>query len=395
MPDREVLIASACRLPIGRFLGGLSSFKVTQLGSLALGATLERAGVPAEAVDEVILGNVLTAGIGQNPARQAALGAGLPPAPGCLTINKVCGSGMKSVILAAQAIRAGDAEVVLAGGMESMSNAPYVMPKGRTGARLGHAELLDSMITDGLWEAFEDYHMGNTAELVAREHSVSREQQDEYAARSHIKAAAAQAAGAFDAEIVPVEVKGRKGAVTTVAADEGVRADATAASMGRLSPAFEKEGTVTAGNASQISDGAAGLLVVSREAADRLGVKPLAKITGYATSGLEPRWVMMTPVAAMNKLAERTGKPVNSYDLYELNEAFAVQGCALLKELELDADRVNVNGGAVALGHPIGASGGRIIVTLLHALRARGGGAGVASLCMGGANGLALSIETL
>ena len=393
MAAREVVIAGAVRTPIGKFMGGLSGFKATALGAHALKAALERAGLRPEQVDEVIMGNVLQAGLGQNPARQAALGAGIPASVGAFTVNKVCGSGLKSIILAAQAIRAGDAEVVLAGGMECMSNAPYLMPKARQGARLGHTELLDAMIVDGLWEAYEDYHMGNTAELVQKEYGVSRKDMDAWAVQSHLKAAKARAEGRFKAEVAPVPIPQKKGDPVLFDLDEGVRDDSSPEGLAKLKPVFAQDGTVTAGNSSQISDGAAAVVVMSREKAEALGVKPQARLTGWATSGLEPKWVMMTPVQAVKNLEQKTGKERKSYDLYEFNEAFAVQACAVQKELGLAPEKINVNGGAVALGHPIGASGTRIVVTLLHALAQRGQKTGLASLCMGGANGLALSLE--
>ena len=392
---REVVIAGACRTPIGKFQGTLQGFKAPELGAIVAREALRRAGVKPEQVDEVIFGNVLQAGLGQNPARQAALKGGLPPGVGCFTVNKVCGSGLKSIILAAQAIRAGDAECVLAGGMESMTNAPYLMPSARGGARLGHTQLLDAMIVDGLWEAFEDYHMGHTAELVQKEHGIGREEMDAYAADSHAKAARALAEGRFKEEVVPVPIPQKKGDPVQFDTDEGVRAETTRESLKKLRPVFVSDGTVTAGNASQLSDGAAALVVMSRERAEQLGVTPLARLTGWATAGLEPKWVMMTPVPAVKNLEARTGKDRKSYDLYELNEAFAVQACAVQKELGLAPEKVNVNGGAIALGHPIGASGARIVVTLLHALRQRNLRTGLASLCMGGANGLALSLERL
>ncbi len=391
--EREVVIAGACRTPVGRFLGGLADLSAVELGKLAARAALERAGVAPDAIDEVIFGNVLQAGLGQNPARQVALGSGVPPGVGAFTVNKVCGSGLKAVALAAQAIRAGDAEVLLVGGMESMSNAPYLAPQARQGARLGDAKLIDSVVHDGLWDVYEDVHMGETAERVREAYDVSRQAMDAYAAESHRKAAAAEEAGRFDAERVAVEVPQRKGPPRRVEADEGVRADADAASLSRLRPAFREDGQVTAGNASQLSDGAAAMVVLSARKAAALGVEPQARITGYATAGLEPKWVMMTPVEAVQALEARTGTDRRSYDLIELNEAFAVQACAVIPKLDLDPAKVNVHGGAVALGHPIGASGARILTTLIHALRGHDLRTGLATLCMGGANGLALAVE--
>jgi len=389
----EIFLAGACRTPIGKFQGGLSSFRAPELGAIAVREALARAGVKPEHVDEVILGNVLQAGLGQNPARQAARFAGVPDSVPPFTVNMVCGSGLKSVMLAAQAIRAGDAQLIVAGGMESMSQAPYLMPAARTGARLGDAKLVDAMIHDGLWDVYSNQHMGLTGELVAKEYQVDRAAQDAFAAESHARAAAAQAAGRFDAEIVPVEVKGRKGDVTVVSADEGIRADATAASLGKLRAAFQKDGSVTAGNASQISDGAAAVVVASAEAVKRLGLTPLARVTGYAAGGMAPEWVMMAPKVAVENWEKKTGLKRADMDLYEVNEAFASGACALQKTLGLDSAKLNVNGGAVALGHPIGASGCRILVTLLHALQQRGGKRGLATLCLGGGNAVALSVE--
>jgi acetyl-CoA C-acetyltransferase len=389
----HAVIVSACRTPIGRFNGGLSSFRSPELGALAIKEALRRAGVKPEDVDEVIMGTVLQAGLGQNPARQAALGAGLPPEVAAFTVNKVCGSGLKSVMLAAQAIRAGDADVIVAGGQESMTNAPYLMPQARGGMRLGHGQLLDSMVHDGLWEIYNDYHMGETGELIADRCDVSREAMDAFSAESHRRAHAATQSGAFDPEIVPVEIKDRKGNVTVVKHDEGIRADVTADDLGKLRAAFRKDGRVTPGNASQISDGASALVVMSEQAAASRGLQPLATITGYATGGVEPKWVMYAPVVAMEKLQQRTGAATGSYDLVELNEAFASAACAVSKEAGLAADRTNVNGGAVALGHPIGASGARILTTLLYAMQARDAKTGMASLCLGGGNAVALSVR--
>ncbi len=388
----NAVIVSACRTPVGRFNGGLSKFKATQLGAMAIKEALGRASVNPADVDEVIMGTVLQAGLGQNPARQAALGGGVPPEVGAFTVNKVCGSGLKSVMLAAQAIRAGDADVIVAGGQESMSGAPYLMPQARNGMRLGHGKLLDAMVHDGLWEIYNDYHMGETGELIAERCDVSREAMDAYAAESHRRAQAAIDSGAFGGEIFPVEVKDRKGNVTLVEHDEGVRGDVTAESLGKLRAAFRKDGVVTPGNASQISDGASALVVMSEKAAADRGLEPLATITGYATGGCEPKWVMYAPVVAMEKLQQRTGKETTSYDLVELNEAFASAACGVSKEAGLDAARTNVNGGAVAIGHPIGASGARILTTLLYAMKERDVKTGMASLCLGGGNAVALSV---
>jgi acetyl-CoA C-acetyltransferase len=388
----KAVIVAASRTPTGKFLGTLESVRAVELGSITLAETLRRAGIPAELVEEVIMGQVVQAGCGQNPARQAALAAGLSPEVGALTINKVCGSGLKAVILAAQSIRAGDQSAVLAGGMESMSNAPHLLPGARKGYRLGHAQVLDANTQDGLWCSINDEGMGLTGERVADKYAITRDEQDAYATASHQKAIAAQAAGRFAEEIVPVTVKGRKGD-TVVDADEGPRADTSLDTLGRLKPAFRKDGSVTAGNAPGLNDGAASLLVMSEDAAAAHGLKPLAEITGYATGGLAPEWVMMTPVPATQKLLKNLGMGVGDVDLWELNEAFSVQSLAVSRELGLDPTRVNVNGGAVALGHPIGASGARILVTLLHALQQQNKETGVATLCMGGGNGLALAVR--
>jgi len=391
----EAVIVSACRTPIGKFQGKLASFRSPQLGAFAIAEAVKRAGIGADAVEEVIFGTVLQAGLGQNPARQAAIAAGIPVAVGSMTINKVCGSGLKSVALAAQAIKAGDAHVIVAGGQESMTNSPYLLPGARDGLRLGHGKLLDSMVHDGLWDIYNDYHMGNTGDLVAERCAVTREDQDRFAAESHKRAAAAIASGAFKKEIFAVEIKGRKGDVTVVDTDEGVRTDTTFEGLSKMKAAFSPTGTVTAANASQISDGAAAVVVMSDVEAKRRGLKPLARITGYAVGGTEPKWVMMAPIYAVQNLVKKNGIPVDAYDLIEVNEAFSSAACAVGKELKLDPARTNVNGGAVALGHPIGASGCRILVTLLHALEARGGKKGLATLCLGGGNAVALSIERM
>lgn len=387
-----VWISSAVRTPIGKLLGGLAPLPAPKLGALVVREAVDRAAVPADAVDEVILGNVLTAGLGQNPARQAAIGAGLPAGVGALTINKVCGSGLKAVMLARQAILAGDAEVVVAGGMESMSNAPHLLSGMRTGSKMGDGSLVDSMVHDGLTDAFEDIHMGETAERVADRYGVSREAMDEYAAESQRRAHDATEAGRFAAEILPVEVPARKGTVL-VERDESIRPDATGESLARLKPVFRKDGRVTAGNAPGVNDGASALVIASEGAVRRHGLPRLARITGQAVSGLEPEWVMMTPVPAVRKLLERLGWSVDGVDLFEINEAFAAQAVAVRAELGLPPDRTNVNGGAVALGHPIGASGARILTTLLYLLREQGMDRGVASLCLGGGNGVALGVE--
>jgi acetyl-CoA C-acetyltransferase len=390
---RDVVIVSACRTPIGRFQGGLAGFRAPELGALAVAEALRRAGVAPEAVDEVILGNVLQAGLGQNPARQAARGAGIPDAVGSFTVNKVCGSGLKSVMLAAQAIRAGDAEVIVAGGFESMTNAPYLLPGARAGQRLGHGELLDAMVHDGLWDVYNDYHMGITGENVAEKYDVTREAQDEFAAASHRKAAEATAAGRLDDEKFTVEVPQRKADPLAFTTDETIRADATAEGMGKLRAAFKKDGTVTAGNASAINDGASALVVMSAERAQALGCTTMARITGYATGGCAPEWVMMAPAESIPKCAAKAGLKHADFDLHEINEAFSAAAVALTRNLELDPERVNVNGGAVALGHPIGASGARILTTLLYAMKQRDARTGMASLCLGGGNAVSLSVE--
>ena len=389
----EAVILSAVRVPTGKFLGSLKGFSAPALGAMVVKEAVARAAVARERVDEVILGNVVSAGLGQAPARQAAIRAGLPPSVAALTINKVCGSGLKAVMLAAQGIAAGDAEVVVAGGMESMSNCPYLLPRVREGMRLGHGEALDSMILDGLWDAYEDYHMGCTGEIVAEKYGVTRAQQDAWALESHRRAIAAIKAGRFEDEILPVPVPQKKGDPVPFAVDESPREDTSLEALARLKPAFKDGGTVTAGNAPGVNDGAAALVVCSAETAAALGRKPLARIVAQAVAGLEPSLVMMTPVEAVRKLWKKTGWSAASVDLVELNEAFAVQAVAVCRELDLDPAKVNVNGGAVALGHAIGASGARILTTLLYALRDRGKTRGVATLCLGGGNGVALAVE--
>jgi acetyl-CoA C-acetyltransferase len=392
---REAVILSAVRVPTGRFLGTLKAFRATELGALVVREAVARAGLTGDQVDEVIMGNVVSAGLGQAPARQAAIHAGLPPKVGALTINKVCGSGLKAVMLAAQGIATGDADVVVAGGMESMSNCPYLLMGAREGLRLGHGELRDSMIWDGLWDAYSDYHMGCTGEIVAEKYGVTREQQDQYALDSHRKAIAAIKAGKFKDETLPVPIPQKKGEPVLFAEDESPRADTSLPALAKLKPAFKDGGTVTAGNAPGVNDGAAALVVTSAETAKALGRKPLARIVGQAVAGLDPSLVMMTPVEAVRKLWTKTGWSAANVDLLEINEAFAVQAVAVTRELELDPAKVNVNGGAVALGHPIGASGARILTTLLYALRDRGKQRGVATLCLGGGNGVALAVELI
>ncbi len=390
---REAVILSAVRVPTGRFLGTLKGFTAPALGALVVKEAVSRAGLAGDQVDEVIMGNVVSAGLGQAPARQAAIHAGLPPEVGALTINKVCGSGLKAVMLAAQGIATGDTDVVVAGGMESMSNCPYLLTGAREGLRLGHGELRDSMIWDGLWDAYSDYHMGCTGEIVAEKYGVTREIQDAYALESHRRAVAAIKAGKFKDETLPVAIPQKKGEPLLFAADESPREDTSLEALAKLKPAFKEGGTVTAGNAPGVNDGAAALVVTSAENAKALGRKPLARIVGQAVSGLDPSLVMMTPVEAVRKLWKKTGWSAADVDLLEINEAFAVQAVAVTRELELDPAKVNVNGGAVALGHPIGASGARILTTLLYALRERGKQRGVATLCLGGGNGVALAVE--
>jgi acetyl-CoA C-acetyltransferase len=388
----DVFILSAARTPIGKYLGGLAELAAPQLGAVAVREALRRAGAPPERVDEVILGNVIQAGVGQNPARQAALKAGLPDTIAAFTVNKVCGSGLKAVMLAAQAIKAGDAELLVAGGMESMSQAPYLLQGARAGWKYGDQKVIDAMIHDGLWCAFEGCHMGESAEYIAGKCNVSRAEQDRFSAQSHRRAAAALERGAFNAEVVPVTV-GSGPKAKTVSRDEGVRPETTAEVLGRLKPAFREGGAVTAGNASMLSDGAAAVVVGSARAAERLGVKPLARVVAYATSGVAPRDIFLAPVFAVRQVLDRAGLGLKDMDLFELNEAFAAQMLACGNELKLDEGRVNVNGGAIALGHPIGASGARVLVTLLYALEQRGGKRGLASLCLGGGNAVAMVVE--
>jgi acetyl-CoA C-acetyltransferase len=391
----EPVIVSAVRLPTGKFLGSLKALTAPQLGAMVVREAVRRAGIDPGAVDECIMGNVVSAGLGQAPARQAALGGGLSDNVSALTINKVCGSGLKAVMLAAQGIACGDSAVVVAGGMESMSNAPYLLARAREGLRMGHGEVLDSMINDGLWCSFENWHMGNAGEVVATECGISREAQDAYALESHRKAAAATDEGRFDAEILPVPIPQKKGETLLVRHDESVRRDTTLEALGKLAPAFAKDGTVTAGNAPPVNDGAAALVVTSLARAKELGVAPLARIVAQASSGLDPKHVLMTPVEAIRRVLVRTGWTMSDVDLFEINEAFSVQLIAVLRQLGVDPVKVNVNGGAVALGHPIGASGARILTTLLYALRERRLRRGIAALCLGGGNGVALAVERL
>ena len=387
------VILSAVRIPTGRFLGTLAPLAAPRLGQLVVAEAVRRAGVRPDDVDEVVMGNVVSAGLGQNPARQAALGAGLPDAVPALTVNKVCGSGLKAVVLAAQAIRCGDAEIVVAGGMESMSNAPFLLHGIREGHRMGHQQLVDSVIQDGLWDVYHDYHMGQTAELVAERYGVGRPDQDRWALESHRKAIAAIDGGKFKREILPVPIPRAKGDPLLFDTDESPRRDTSLEALGRLKPAFKKDGTVTAGNAPGLSDGASALVVASPERARRDGLTARAEIVAYASSGLAPELVMMAPEKAIRTVWEKTGWSVDDVDLYEINEAFAVQQVALARALGIPPERHNVWGGGVALGHPIGASGARILTTLLHALEDRGGRRGIAALCLGGGNAVALAVE--
>ena len=391
----DTVIVSAVRLPTGKFLGALKDFTAPQLGALVVREAVDRAGIDPAIVDECIMGNVVSAGLGQAPARQAALRGGLSDRVSALTINKVCGSGLKAVMLAAQGIANGDASVVVAGGMESMSNAPYLLPRVREGLRMGHGQVLDSMVNDGLWCSFEDWHMGNAGEVVATECGIGRQAQDAYALESHRKAAAATEAGHFAEEILPVTIPQKKGKSIVFAQDESIRRDTTLEALGALAPAFAKNGTVTAGNAPPVNDGAAALVVTSSARAADLGLTPLARIVAQASSGLAPKHLLMTPVEAIRRALAKTGWRMEDVDLVEINEAFSVQLIAVMRELGLDPQKVNVNGGAVALGHPIGASGARILTTLLYALKQRQLKRGIAALCLGGGNGVALAIERM
>ena len=392
---REAVIASAVGTPTGKFLGALKGFTAPQLGALVVAEAVRRAGVDPGVVDECIMGNVVSAGTGQNPGRQAALRGGLPDHVAALTINKVCGSGLKAVMLAAQAVATGDVDIVVAGGMESMSHCPYLLPRVREGLRLGHGEIIDSMINDGLWCTFEQCHMGNAAETIAELYKVQRALQDAYAVGSHQKATAATEAGHFKEEILPVSIPQKKGAPSVFDRDESIRSDASFEALSRLKPAFKTDGSVTAGNAPPVNDGAAALVVMAADRAEGLGIAPLARIVGQATSGLPPRLVLMTPVEAVQRVAQKVGWDLKDVDLFELNEAFAVQAVAVIEDLGIDPAKVNVHGGAVALGHAIGSSGARILTTLLYALGRRGLRRGIATLCLGGGNGVALAVERI
>jgi acetyl-CoA C-acetyltransferase len=391
----EVVIVSAVRTPIAKFQGSLSDFSAPQLGALVVKEAVHRANLEPKLVDECIMGNVITAGLGQNPARQAALNGGLPPEVAALTINKVCGSGLKAIGLAAQGIQTGNSEIVVAGGMESMTNAPYLLPQARKGYRLGNSQIIDSMVNDGLWDVYNNYHMGMTGENVAEKYGITREEQDEFAVSSHRKAVQAWKECRFKTQVLPVELPSRKKTdpPTIFDKDEGPREDTTAETLRSLKPAFKKDGTVTAGNASTINDGAAAVVVMSARRAKELGLQPMARIVGQATSGVDPKWVMMAPVDGVRNLWKKTGWKADEVDLYELNEAFSVQSVAVVRELGIDMNKVNVNGGAVALGHPIGASGARVLVTLLYELIRRNAHKGIAALCLGGGNSVAMAIE--
>jgi acetyl-CoA C-acetyltransferase len=395
MPDRESLIISAARTPTGRFLGALKDFTAPQLGALVVREAVRRAGIDPNAVDECIMGHVIQAGTGQNPARQAALNGGLGEHVAALTINKVCGSGLKAVMLASQGIATGDIDIAVAGGMESMSSAPYLLPRVREGLRMGDGTIVDSVIKDGLWCSFENCHMGISGEVVADTYLVGRDEQDRYAAESHRRAAHATREGWFKDEILPITIPQRKGDPIVIDRDEPIREDTTAESLASLKPAFRKDGTVTAGNAPGVNDAAAAVVVIAAEKARELGLTPMARIVGQATSGLAPKLVMMTPVEAVRKVAAKIGWNLRDVDLFEINEAFSVQAVAVMRELGIDPVRVNIHGGAVALGHAIGASGARVLTTLLYALKRRDAKRGIAALCLGGGNGVALAVERL
>jgi acetyl-CoA C-acetyltransferase len=391
----DAVIISGCRTPVGKFQGSLSDFSAPQLGAIVVREAVKRAGVDPAAVDECIMGNVVSAGLGQNPARQAAIFGGLSPATGAMTINKVCGSGLKSVALAAQAVQTGNSSIVVAGGMESMTNAPYLLPQARKGYRLGNAQIVDSMVHDGLWDIYNDYHMGITGENVAEKYGITREEQDQFALNSHRKALSAIKECRFKAQIVPVEIPAKKKGTppTILDKDESPREDTTIDVLRSLKPAFKKDGTVTAGNAPGVNDGAAAVVVTSAERASKLGAKPMVRIVAQATSGVEPKWVMMAPVDAVRTIWRKTGWRNEDVDLYELNEAFSVQALGVMRELGLNPDKVNVNGGAVAIGHPIGASGARVLVTLIYEMIRRDVKRGIAALCLGGGNAVAMAVE--
>src|SRR5579863_4923680 len=392
--DDDVII-SGCRTPVGKFQGSLTDLSAPQLGAIVVREAVKRAGLNSDQVDECIMGNVLPAGLGQNPARQAAIYGGLAPQVGAMTINKVCGSGLKAVALAAQAIQTGNSTLVVAGGMESMTNAPYLLPQARKGYRLGDGQIVDSMVRDGLWDIYNDYHMGITGENVAEKYGITREEQDEFAVNSHCKAVAAIKECRFKSQIVPVEIPAKKKGAAPVVfdKDEAPREDTTAETLRSLKPAFKKDGTVTAGNAPGVNDGAAAVVVTSTQRAKELGVQAMVRIVAQATSGIDPAWVMMAPVGAVRTIWEKTGWKNEDVDLYELNEAFSVQALGVMRELGLDPNKVNVNGGAVAIGHPIGASGARVLVTLIYEMIRRDVHRGIAALCLGGGNAVAMAVE--
>lgn len=391
---KDAVIIGAARTPTGKFQGALKGFTAPELGALAIKEAVKRAGVDPAKIDEVIMGCVVQAGIGQAPARQAAMKAGLPPEVSALTVNMVCGSGLRAVALASQSVRLGDAEFVVAGGMESMSNIPYALPGARDGYRMGNNQIVDLMITDGLWCPFENWHMGNTGEVVAEKHQITRETQDQFAYDSHRKAYEAQQAGRFKDEIVPVEIPQRKGDPIMLDYDEPVRPETTVDALGKLKPAFKKDGgTVTAGNAPGVNDGGSALVVTSSEKAAEIGVEPLARVVSYAVSGIEPKYIMLAPVEGVRRAVQKAGWSLGDVELFELNEAFSVQALGVMKELGIDPDLVNVNGGAVALGHAIGNSGGRVLTTLLYEMKRRGAKRGVAGLCLGGGNSVAMAVE--
>ena len=391
----DVVIVSAVRTPIGKFQGSLSDLTAPQLGALAVKEAVHRAQLDPKQIDECIMGNVISAGLGQNPARQAALNGGLPSEVAALTVNKVCGSGLKAIGLAAQGIQTGNSEIVVAGGMESMTNAPYLLPQARKGYRLGNSQIIDSMINDGLWDVYNNYHMGMTGENVADKYSITREEQDEFAVNSHRKTVRAWQECRFKSQVMAVELPARKKGEPPAIfdKDEGPREDTTIETLRNLKPAFKKDGTVTAGNASTINDGAAAVVVMSARKANELGLKPMARIVAQATSGIDPKWVMMAPVDGVRKLWKKTGWKPEDVDLYELNEAFSVQSVAVVRELGIDMNKVNVNGGAVAIGHPIGASGTRVLVTLIYEMIRRDAHRGIAALCLGGGNAVAMAVE--
>jgi acetyl-CoA C-acetyltransferase len=391
----DAVIISGCRMPVGKFQGSLSEFSATRLGAMVVREATKRANLDPRQVDECIMGNVIAAGLGQNPARQAALGGGLPVEVGAMTINKVCGSGLKAVALAAQAIQTENSSIVVAGGMESMTNAPYLLPQARQGYRLGNAQVIDSMVHDGLWDIYNQYHMGITGENVAEKYGITREEQDQFALNSHRKAIAAMKECRLQSQILPVELPPKKKGAEPVVfdKDESPRADASIEVLRSLKPAFKKDGTVTAGNAPGVNDGAAAVIVTGTKRAQELGVKPMVRIVAQATSGIDPQWVMMAPVGAVRKIWEKTGWKNSDVDLYELNEAFSVQALAVMRELGLDPNKVNVNGGAVAIGHPIGASGARVLVTLMYEMIRRDAHRGIAALCLGGGNAVAMAVE--